>query len=242
MIDIQKIEEEIGIFFPDLIAGRLDLDTANTRTSFQRILSDFDEGRISILVGTQMVSKGLDFGNVSMVGVLDADQMINFPDFRAHERSFQLMSQVSGRSGRRDKRGKVIIQTRQPHHWVIRDVVNHDYESFYIREIEDRGHFGYPPFSRLITLTFRHKDENEVHEAALDFSKKLKLVLSDRIHGPHIPLINRIRNKYLRIILIKIPRNESAATVKQLLSSMIIDFKQQQNHTSFQIVPDVDPV
>ena len=238
----EKIEEEIGIFFPDLIAGRLDLDTANTRTSFQRILSDFDEGRISILVGTQMVSKGLDFGNVSLVGVLDADQMINFPDFRAHERSFQLMSQVSGRSGRRDKRGKVIIQTRQPHHWVIRDVVKHDYESFYIREIEDRSHFGYPPFSRLITLTFRHKDENEVHEVAMEFSKKLKLVLGDRIHGPHIPLVNRIRNKYLRIILIKIPKNESAAMVKQLLSSMIINFKQQQNHSSFQIVPDVDPV
>lgn len=238
----EKIEEEIGIFFPEHTVARLDLDTANSKSSFQLILGEFEERRIDILVGTQMVSKGLDFEHVSTVGVLDADQLINFPDFRSHERSFQLMAQVSGRSGRKSKRGKVIIQTRQPEHWVIRDVVRNDYEAFYHRDLEDRRKFGYPPHARLIELTLRHREEQIVHEATVAFSVLLRNKLGQRVHGPNIPLVPRVRNQYLRTLLIRIPREESATAVKDFIRGMVRYFHRDKKWSAVQVVPDVDPV
>lgn len=238
----EKIEEEIGIYFPDHQIARLDLDTAGSKSSYQRILSDFEEHRIDLLVGTQMVSKGLDFEHVSTVGILDADQLLNFPDFRAHERSFQLMAQVSGRSGRKSKRGKVIIQTRQPDHWVIRDVVTNNYEAFFQREMEDRRNFGYPPHARLIDIRLRHKEEELVHEAAARFAVLLRNKLGQRIHGPHIPLVPRVRNQYYRNILVNIPKEESSAAVKQVLKETILQFHADRKFAPVQIIPDVDPV
>lgn len=238
----EKIEEEIGIYFPENTIARLDLDTAGSKSSYQRILSDFEEQRIDLLVGTQMVSKGLDFEHVSTVGILDADQLLNFPDFRAHERSFQLMAQVSGRSGRKNKRGKVIIQTRQPDHWVIRDVVNNNYEAFFQREMEDRRNFGYPPHSRLIDFRLRHKEEELVHEAAARFAVLLRNRLGQRIHGPHIPLVPRVRNQYYRNILVNIPKEESTSAIKQVLKETILQFHADRKFAPVQVIPDVDPM
>ena len=238
----EKIEEEIGVYFPEHQIARLDLDTAGSKSSYQRILSDFEEQRIDLLVGTQMVSKGLDFEHVSTVGILDADQLLNFPDFRAHERSFQLMAQVSGRSGRKNKRGKVIIQTRQPDHWVIRDVVNNNYESFFFREMEDRRNFGYPPHSRLIDLRIRHKEEVLVHEAAGRLAVLLRNRLGSRIHGPHIPLVPRVRNQYYRTILVNMPKDESSSAIKLQLKETILQFQADRKFSPVQIIPDVDPM
>ena len=238
----EKIEEEIGIYFPDYTIARLDLDTASSKAAYQRILSEFEDRRIDLLVGTQMVAKGLDFEHVSTVGILDADQLLNFPDFRSHERSFQLMAQVSGRSGRKNKRGKVIIQTRQPDHWVIRDVVKNDYDAFYHRDLEDRRQFGYPPHSRLIELTLRHKDESLVHESAGAFAVLLRNRLGQRIHGPHVPLVPRIRNQYLRTVLIRIPREESVTAVKQIIRDTTVAFHQEKDYGPVQVIPDVDPI
>lgn len=237
----EKIEEEIGVFFPDHTIARLDLDTARTRSSFHRIISDFEEGSVDMLVGTQMVSKGLDFDHVSTVCILDADQSLNFPDFRAHERSFQLLAQVSGRSGRKNKRGKVIVQTRQPDHWVLRDVIQNDFKAFYERDLLDRKQFGYPPHSRLIELTIRHRDETMVHEGASAFTELLRSRLGNRVHGPHLPLVSRIRNYFLRTILLRIPREEQVAEVKRILKDSIRDFSAGGDWTGIQIVPDVDP-
>lgn len=237
----EKIEEELPVFFPDHSVARLDLDTASSKTSYQRILSDFEEQRVDVLVGTQMIAKGLDFEHVSTVGVLDADMLLNFPDFRAHERSFQLMSQVSGRSGRKHRRGKVVIQTKQHDHWVIRDVVNHDYEAFYFRELENRSHFGYPPHSRLIEISLRNKNEDLVHEASQRFFGLLRNRLEGRVHGPHIPVVSKIRNQYYRTMLIRIPREESVTAAKTAYRESIKEFYQEKMFASVQVIPDVDP-
>ncbi|MFM8432799.1 MAG: primosomal protein N', partial [Bacteroidota bacterium] len=231
----EKVEEEIGVFFPEHSIARLDLDTARTRTSFHRIISDFEEGAVDVLVGTQMVSKGLDFDHVSTVCILDADQSLNFPDFRAHERSFQLLAQVSGRSGRKNKRGKVIIQTRQPDHWVLRDVIENDFKAFYERDLLERKQFGYPPHSRLIELTIRHRDETMVHEASSAFADMLKIRLGNRVFGPHIPLVSRIRNYHMRNILLRISRDEQVAEVKRLLKETIRAFVATGDWTGVQI-------
>src|SRR3954465_10514432 len=158
----EKRREELAIFYPGAKLMRMDLDTTRSKFAHQHIIQDFEEGNIDILVGTQMVTKGLDFDNVSMVGILNADSMLNFPDFRSFEKSYQLMAQVSGRSGRKNKRGKVIIQTQQPGHWVINDVVANNYNAFYTRDLAERNKFGYPPFSRMIELTIKHKENDFV--------------------------------------------------------------------------------
>jgi primosomal protein N' (replication factor Y) len=220
----ERIEEEIAVFFPDHRIARFDLDTVRTKSSLHRLLHDFSERRIDLLVGTQMVSKGLDFDNVSTVGILDADQMLNFPDFRSFERSFQLMSQVAGRSGRRSKQGKVIIQTRNPGHWVIRAVMNHDYASFYHQDMEERRHFGYPPHCRLVSFTIRHREEALTHDAATRFCTLLRNKFGSRVHGPHIPVVHRVRNQYIRHILLKIEREQKTAGVRETIRSCMREF------------------
>jgi primosomal protein N' (replication factor Y) (superfamily II helicase) len=238
----EKIEEEMAVFFPEARIARMDMDSTRTRSSFQRILSEFEDRRIDILVGTQMVTKGLDFDNVSTVGIVNADQLLNFPDFRSFERSFQLMAQVSGRSGRKLKRGKVIIQTYQPDHWVIKEVVEHDYEGFYERDLHERKKFGYPPHSRLIELSLRHKDNDAVGEAAMVFAGLLRDVLGNRVLGPHLPLVSKIRNLYYRSILIKADRSDSPSEIKKAIrNSMNIFYANRDNHV-VAIVPDVDPL
>jgi primosomal protein N' (replication factor Y) len=237
----EKIEEEISLLFPDVKAARLDLDATRTKHAFQNIINEFEERKINVLVGTQMVTKGLDFENVSTVGIINADQMLNFPDFRAHERSFQLMEQVSGRSGRRQKRGKVIIQTHQPQHWLIDSVVKHDYESFYRRDLAERKKFLYPPHTRLIEMTLKHKDAELLHEASYLFADMLRAQLGTRILGPHQPVISKIRNLWLKSILVKIEREASASTVKEIIRSAWMKFQTDKNHRSIAIEIDVDP-
>lgn len=237
----EKIEEEISIFFPDAVIMRLDLDSTRTRNAYHRIISDFEERKIDILVGTQMVTKGLDFENVSTVGIINADQLLNFPDFRAHERAFQLMSQVSGRSGRKRKRGQVLIQTHQPDHWVIQLVVEHNYKAFYERDLQERLKFSYPPHTRLIEILMKHRDNDILHEKSLEFAESLRAKLGRRIIGPHQPLIAKIKNLWLKRILVKVEKEASAKKVKGIIQEELRQFySKKENHTIL-IVTDVDP-
>lgn len=238
----EKIEEEIAIFFPSASIARMDLDATRSKQSFHKIITDFEERRIDILVGTQMVTKGLDFDNVSTVGIINADQLLNFPDFRSHERSFQLMAQVSGRSGRKQKQGRVIIQTQQPNHWVIRDVVRNDYEAFYKRDLFERHKFNYPPHTRLIEIIIRHKDSDVVQDAAGVFATMLRNKLGHRIIGPHIPLVSRIRNLYHRVVIIKIEREVSSKDAKSKIRECMAAFYANRDNHPVQMHVDVDPM
>jgi len=238
----EKIEEEIAIFFPDARIARMDLDATRTRLSFQKIIHDFEERRIDILVGTQMVTKGLDFDNVSTVGIINADQLMHYPDFRSFERSFQLMEQVSGRSGRKQKQGRVVIQTQNPAHWVIRNVVNHDYKSFYNTDLQEREKFGYPPFSRLIEITMKHRDNDMVQEAAMLFTERLRNKLGNRILGPHVPVIPRIRNFFHREVIIKLERKGNQSEFRNIIREEIREFFSLREYHSVQLHIDVDPM
>lgn len=237
----EKIEEETQVFFPDAKIARMDLDATRTRSSFQRVIADFEARQIDILVGTQMVTKGLDFDNVSTVGIINADQLLNFPDFRAFERSYQLMSQVSGRSGRKLKRGKVIIQTTQPDHWVIKEVVRHNYQGFYNRDLHERARFGYPPHNRLIEINLRHRDSEIVENAANHFAVGLKNLLGNRVTGPHLPVISRIRNQFYRTILVKLEKSVSSSEIKEKIRIGMVGLYAHREFHGVQTLIDVDP-
>lgn len=238
----EKIEEELNIFYPRAKIARMDLDTTRSKFAHQHIIQDFEEGNIDILVGTQMVTKGLDFDNVSMVGILNADSMLNFPDFRSFERSYQLMAQVSGRAGRKNKRGKVIIQTQNPEHSIIQEVIANDYLSMYTNQLIDRKEFNYPPYFRLIEITVIYKDVNMVNVAAKYLADALKHHFSKRVLGPEFPIISRIRNLYHKNILLKIERDASVNQVKKIVSELLIKFKSNADYKSVRIQIDVDPM
>jgi primosomal protein N' (replication factor Y) (superfamily II helicase) len=238
----EKIEDELSILFPSARIHRLDLDTTRQKDSYQRIISDFENREIDILVGTQMVTKGLDFDNVSLVGILDADNMLRRPDFRAFERSFQLMSQVAGRAGRKSKQGTVVIQTMDPDNWVIQKVMNHDFVSMYENEIIERKNFFYPPFSKMILLTLKHKNENSLGGMADEFALSLKSVFGDRVIGPEFPPVRRIQNNYLKVIRIKIEREASQMKVKRIIRDKIDHFYSSPMNKSCRINIDVDPM
>ena len=238
----ERIEEEITEFFPEARTVRMDLDTTRSKNAYQRIINDFEEGDIDILVGTQMVTKGLDFDNVSLVGVLNADHMINFPDFRSFERAYQLMAQVAGRAGRKKKRGEVVIQTYNPEHWVIRLVIENDYLGLYNHERVERKNFLYPPFFRLIRIALKHKDLNVVIQASNGFAQDLREKLGERVVGPETPYVSRIRNRFIRHILIKIERETNPATVKQIIREREQAFFTQAEYKGTRIVFDVDPM
>lgn len=238
----EKIEEELALYFPDHKAARMDLDTTRSKHAYQEIIGAFEDGEIDILVGTQMVTKGLDFERVGLVGVLNADLLLNFPDFRSFERAFQLMTQVAGRAGRKKERGKVIIQTYTPDHWVIRKVMDHDYEGLYKQELVERLNYQYPPYFRLVKLTLKHRDERTVKEASIDLGNALREKLAERVIGPETPYIGRINNQYLRNIMIKIERNASPGAVKKFLHSCILTLQTHPDYKSLRVVVDVDPI
>ena len=217
----EKIEDDLALIFPENSIKRLDLDSTRSKNAYEEILSDFENRKIDILIGTQMVTKCLDFDNVSLVGILDADMLLKRPDFRAYERSYQLMSQVAGRAGRKEKRGKVIIQTADPEHLVIQLVMKHDYFGFYKNEIIERENFFYPPFYKMITLTLKHKEEFLVYRAALELAQSLLDVFKERVLGPEFPLIKRIQNLFLKEIKLKIERTASDKKVKERIASTI---------------------
>lgn len=238
----EKIEEELQIFFPNASIERLDLDTARNRNSYERIISDFEERRVDILVGTQMVTKGLDFDNVSLVGVLDADTMLRFPDFRAYERSYQLISQVSGRAGRKEKQGHVIVQTSQPDSQVLSLVKRNDYGGLYEWQLVERHEYLYPPFYRITKITIKHVDRRLLHEIAEVLGYRLRSIFGERILGPEEPAINRIQNRYLLNFVLKMERNKPTAKVKELLWNSIYEVQGQPQYKGMMVSVDVDPM
>lgn len=239
----EKIEDELKIFFPDAVISRLDLDTAKTRGGFQKIIHDFEKGKIQVLVGTQMVTKGLDFDNVSLVGIMNADQLMSHLDFRSTERGFQLMSQVSGRAGRRHTTGRVIVQTSQPQSYLLQFVLAHDYVGFYEEEMKHRQQFFYPPFSRLIQLTFKHKEAKKAWEAARIVAASLQKDLGKNLLGPTEPAVNRIRNKYLVQLLLKLQRSGKLITsVKKHIHDEMLKLQESVSLRSVEVVADVDPM
>lgn len=238
----EKIEEELSIFYPKARIARMDLDTTRSKFAHQHIIQDFEEGNIDILVGTQMVTKGLDFDNVSMVGILNADSMLNFPDFRSFERSYQLMAQVSGRAGRKNKRGMVIIQTQNPEHSIIQEVIANDFLSMYTNQLLDRKNFNYPPYYRLIEITVIHKDVDMVNASAKFLADALKKHFAKRVLGPEFPLVSRIRNLYHKTILLKVERDASVGQVKKIVSELLVKFKSTSDYKSVRVNIDVDPM
>lgn len=238
----ERIEDEISLLFPNARVARLDLDTSRTKNAHKQIINNLEDQKIDILVGTQMVTKGLDFDNVALVGILNADSLLNYPDFRSFERSYQLMAQVAGRAGRKNKRGKVIIQTWQPQHPIIQQVVENNYLGMYTTELQQRLEFKYPPYYKLIQLTLKHKEVEPLNEASKFLADKLKEKFGKRVLGPEFPLIARIRNLYLKNILIKIEREASTKQVKTLIHEIMDDFYSKAEFKSVKIFADVDPM
>jgi len=238
----ERIEEELSMLLPEARIRRLDLDSAKRKDSFERIITDFDEQRFDILVGTQMVAKGLDFGKVTVIGIINADSLINYPDFRAYERSFSLLSQVSGRAGRRAIAGKVIIQAYATQHRVLEQVIHHDYEGMFMTEVTERKHYAYPPFFRLIKVEVRHKEQERSQASAERLGKHLREIFGHRVLGPEPPLINRIRNYYIHTILLKIERSgASIQKVKKALHGALVDFETDKANQGAFVQLDVDP-
>lgn len=237
----EKIEDEIRIVFPKARIARMDQDTTRGKNSFDRILKSFRDKQVDILIGTQMISKGLDFENLMVVGVLNADNLLNFPDFRAHERSFQMLEQVSGRAGRRSKQGKVVIQTSDPSHRIIRLVTHHNFKKMFEYQAEERKAFNYPPFCRMISLSVRHKDRAQLNYFADLLAAELRKLFGTRVLGPEAPVIYRIQLWYIKSIILKIERDKSSSRAKQLIREVIDRVEKEKGASSLRIVADVDP-
>ena len=239
----ERIEEQLQEEFPEIKVARMDIDTIRGKNAHDVLIRQFEEQRIDVLVGTQMVVKGLDFDHVDLVGILDADGLLHFADFRVNERGFQLMEQVSGRTGRKGSAGRVLIQTTNVNHPVLGWVQQHDYKGFYAAEIENRKRFAYPPYTRIIHLTFRHKLKGLVHDAAHIYAEALKNRYHDFLVGPAEPVIGRVRNQYLMELLLKIPRDSNLIRqCKQDLLDELIQLHQDKRFRSIVVVLDVDAV
>ncbi len=238
----EKIEDELQMFIEGVKVGRLDLETARTKKGFERIIEDFQEQKLQVLVGTQMVTKGLDFDNVGLVGIMSADHLINFPDFRSIERAFQLMLQVSGRAGRRKKQGKVLIQANNTHHPVLQHVIHQTYLPFFTGELFDRRQHLYPPFIRMVQLTLKHKDRDKVNKGAFLLAKLLRGRLGKQVLGPTVPLVSRIRNFYIRHIVVKLDKKLVALTTnKYYIAQMIGKLKEEKEFKSVIVQLNIDP-
>lgn len=237
----EKIEEELNLLYPQWKISRLDIDTTTRKNAYSQILGDFADRQTDVLVGTQMVSKGLDFDHVSVVGIINADEMLSIPDFRSSEKAFQLMTQVAGRAGRREKRGLVILQTYKPDHYVIKHVVDHDVETFLKEETIIRKDFLYPPFTKLIRITIRHSDRDYALNAAQALGNELKAIFKHRVLGPEPPGVGRIRNKYLFDILLKFDITENLTQAKLLVLKCTDWLQTHQIYKSADIIFDVDP-
>lgn len=236
----EQIQQELIALFPQAKVGRMDQDTTRGKFGFEKIIDSFKNKEIDVLVGTQMLAKGLDFDNVSLVGIMNADNMLYHPDFRAFERSFQMMTQVSGRSGRSEKRGKVIIQTYNPNHNTIQQVVNNDYLAMYKEQLYDRQIYHYPPYFKLIKLTLKHRDFDKLKEGAMWLYQVMKQNMTLPILGPEEPPISRIRNEYIRTILIKIPQNQSLQGTKKTIQKILNSFEFVPQYRAIKIAVNVD--
>ena len=238
----EQVHESLNVLLPEATINRMDYDTTRRKFAHQEIIREFEQGRIDILVGTQMVTKGLDFDNVAVVGILNADNMLHYPDFRAHERAFQLMMQVAGRAGRKGKQGKVLLQTYDDTHSVIQLLKAHDFKHFYREQIAERKLFNYPPFSRIIGITLKHRDKNKLDKAANQLATQLRKSFGHRVLGPEYPSISRIRNYYHKDILLKIEIEASVKKAKTFLTTIIKRLQEQQNFRSVRIILNVDKI
>lgn len=238
----EKVEEDLKILLPNARVARLDLDTTRSKNDYQNILEAFQEKETDVLVGTQMVTKGLDFDAVKVVGILNADNMLSFPDFRAHERSFQLMAQVAGRAGRKGQQGRVVIQTYEPSHPVLQDVLHNDFKGLYDKQMATRQQFGYPPFYRLVMIRLKHKDYQKLNPAAAELSNMLRPIFKQDLLGPEYPIVSRVKNLYIKQMLVKFNREHNSQQVKELIINKIHQFQLIPEYKSVIVQIDVDPI
>ncbi len=236
----EQIEIELHNLFPQAKVGRMDSDTTRGKYGYHKIISAFQEQEIDILVGTQMLTKGLDFNHVSLVGVMNADNMLNFPDFRAHERSYQLLVQVSGRAGRAKKRGKVAIQTFNPYHQILQQVTTNDFEKMYKDQVDERHAFHYPPLVRIVKITLKHKDFSKVSKASEWLGQSLQNIFKENVLGPTSPVISRVRNLHIKNILIKLPKNRPLGQSKEIIQKIKNSFQSIGEFRSVRFIIDVD--
>jgi len=238
----EQIEQELRELYPDAKVGRMDLDTTRGKHGYEKIITAFEQQELDILVGTQMLTKGLDFRNVSLVGIMNADSLLNFPDYRAHERSFQLLTQVAGRAGRTKKRGKVIIQSYNPYHQILKQVTTGDYNAMYTEQVYEREQFKYPPANRIIKITFKHKEYNRLNEAAEWFAKSLRNVLGSSVLGPEYPPVARIRNQFLKNVIVKMPLERSIVKTKSSIKRVEKSFNAISQYRSVRVIYNVDHI
>ena len=238
----EKIEDEIHSIFPEARIARMDLDTTHTRNAYERLINDFSMGKNNLLIGTQMVTKGLDFGKVSVVGILNADSMLNYPDFRAYEQAFMMMSQVSGRAGRKGKRGEVILQTKTPDLPVIQYVVHNDYPTFFKELLDERCEFHYPPFYHLVYVYLKHRDENIVNTAGVELGSRLRDIFGARVLGPDKPAVARVKTLSIRKIVLKLENGIDYPRVRQYLRGALDAMMKDKRYGALQVYYDVDPL
>jgi primosomal protein N' (replication factor Y) len=238
----EKIEEDIEVLFPNAKIARMDLDSTRSKYAYKQLIDDFESGNIDILIGTQMVTKGLDFNNVSIVGVLNADSILNFPDFRSFEKAFQLITQVKGRAGRSADKGKVFVQTTQPQHHVINYISENKIKDFLADTLSERQQFNYPPFSRLFELNIISKDLHEVNHLSNELFQLLKPSFNENLLGPEFPLISRIKNQYYKRILIKTSKKDTAVSIRQTIYTALNDLQNNYKNWRYKVAIDVDPV
>ena len=236
----EQIEMELKVLFPDFKIGRMDLDTTRGKHGYQKIIGAFETKEIDVLVGTQMLSKGLDFENVSLVGILNADTMLNFPDFRAHERAYQMMVQVSGRAGRSKKQGNVAIQTYNPNHQILQQVSTTNYAEMYKEQLQERWQYKYPPYYRLIKITLKHRDYNKVDKGIDWLARALQQSFGEFVLGPTAPAVSRIRNQYIKNLVIKIPPKQSLANTKNQITKIRNTFEAVSDFRPIRFIIDVD--
>ncbi|SMG52662.1 replication restart helicase PriA [Arenibacter troitsensis] len=238
----EQVEQELNTLFPKANVGRMDLDTTRGKHGYEKIITSFEQQEIDILVGTQMLTKGLDFRNVNLVGIMNADSLLNFPDFRAHERSFQLLTQVAGRAGRTKKRGKVIIQSYNPNHRILQQVTTNDYLEMFQEQIYERQQYKYPPINRIIKITFKHKDYNKLNEAAEWFAKSLRNSFGGNVLGPEYPPVARIRNQYIKNVIVKIGENYSLVKTKNSIKRIEKSFNAISYYRGVRVIYNVDHI
>lgn len=238
----EKIEDDIKVIYPEASVARMDLDTTRTRAAYEKIIADFEQGKTDILIGTQMVSKGLDFDHVSVVGILNADTMMNYPDFRSYERAFQLMAQVAGRAGRKNKRGRVVLQTKSIDHPIIRQVMENDFEGMVAHELSERQMFHYPPYYRMVYVYLKNRNEALLDLMARTMADKLKAVFGARVLGPDKPPVARIQTLYIRKIIVKIEQNAPMNRARELLVQVQREMVEDDRFKSLIVYYDVDPM
>jgi primosomal protein N' (replication factor Y) len=236
----EQVEQELNTLFPSAKVGRMDLDSTRGKHAYAKIIHAFENQEMDILVGTQMLTKGLDFRNVNLVGIMNADALLNFPDFRAHERTYQLLTQVAGRAGRTKKRGKVIIQTFNPYHQILKQVTTGDYQGMFQEQLYEREQYKYPPINKIIRISFKHKEYNKLNEASAWFAKALRNASEIDVLGPEFPPVARIRNQYLKHVLIKIPKGVPLQKTKKNIKRIQNSFDAVSQFKGVRIIYNVD--